>query len=262
MKFVDEFRDAQAAEKIIKHIRDTSRRPLRIMEFCGGHTVSILKNGIRQLLPPHIEMLSGPGCPVCVTSSADLDKAIAFARLPGVIVTSFGDMIRVPGSYSTLQLEKARGADIRVVYSVHDALELAVQNPARSVVFIGIGFETTAPTVAAALVEATARRVTNFFVLSLHKTCPPIVDSLLRLGEIRLTGIICPGHVCAVIGSRPFDFVAANYRIGCVVSGFEPLDMLLAIDMLVNQHEDDKQSVQIASIDAGSRGEGTSAPSS
>ena len=216
------------------------------MEFCGGHTVSIMKNGIRQLMPKNIEMLSGPGCPVCVTSTTDIDRAIALADLTDVIVTSFGDMIRVPGNQSTLQIAKAKGSDIRVVYSVLDALRIARENPEKRVVFIGIGFETTAPTVAAALIQAERDNIQNFFVLCLHKVCPPIMKAILDLGEVRLNGIVCPGHVSAVIGSRPYEFIARDYNIACVVSGFEPLDILQAVAMLVKQIEKEKYSVEIA----------------
>ena len=246
MKFVDEYRDPELANRLIEHIHLTSKRPIRLMEFCGGHTVSILKHGIRQLLPQNIEMLSGPGCPVCVTSTGDLDKAIAVAALPGVISTSFGDMIRVPGSHSTLQMAKAEGADVRVVYSVQDALGIAKDNPEKAIVFVGIGFETTAPTVAAALVAAETEGIKNFYILCLHKVCPPIMKAILDLGEVRINGIVCPGHVSAIIGSRPYEFIAKDYGIACVVSGFEPVDILLTVDMLVSQIERQEYSVEIA----------------
>jgi hydrogenase expression/formation protein HypD len=246
MKYVNEFRDPELAKKLLDRIHHCSTKPARLMEFCGGHTVSIFKYGIRQLLPKHIEMLSGPGCPVCVTANADLDKAIALSHLPNVIVTSFGDMIRVPGSYSSLQEAKAEGADVRVVYSTQDALSIAQDNPDKSVVFIGIGFETTAPTVAAAILQAEAERIKNFFVLSLHKLCPPIMKAILDLGEVRLSGIICPGHVSAIIGSHPYRFIPENYGIACVVSGFEPLDILQTVDMLVQQIEREQPKVEIA----------------
>ena len=216
------------------------------MEFCGGHTVAIFKHGIRQLLPPTIEMLSGPGCPVCVTASSDLDKAIALAHLPNVIITSFGDMVRVPGSYDNLQQAKAMGCDVRVVYSVQDALHIARDNPDKSVIFIGIGFETTAPAIAAAILQAKQERIKNFYLLSLHKLCPPVMKALLDLGEVRLNGIICPGHVSSIIGSYPYQFIPDDYNIACVVSGFEPLDILLCIDMLVNQIETGQYKVEIA----------------
>ncbi|MFC1986029.1 hydrogenase formation protein HypD [Chloroflexota bacterium] len=246
MKFVEEFRNPRLARRLIDRIHRRSTRPTRLMEFCGGHTVAIFKHGLRQLLPPNIQMLSGPGCPVCVTSSADLNRAIAMAHLPGVIITSFGDMIRVPGSHSSLRQAKAEGGDVRVVYSAQDALQIARDNPDKSVIFLGIGFETTAPTVAAAIMQAEQEIVNNFYVLSLHKLCPPIMKVLLDLGEVRLNGIICPGHVSTIIGSRPYQFIPENYDISCVVSGFEPLDILLCIDMLVNQIETGQREVEIA----------------
>ena len=246
MKHVEEYRNPELARKLLVRIHKNSHKPIRLMEFCGGHTVAIFKHGIRQLLPDNIEMLSGPGCPVCVTASADLDKAIALANLKDVIVTSFGDMVRVPGSYSSLQEAKAEGADIRIVYSVQDALIIAQDNPGKQVVFIGIGFETTAPTVAASVLQAQAEEINNYSILSLHKICPPVMKALLDLGEINLNGIICPGHVSTIIGSYPYQFIADDYRIACAISGFEPIDMLLAVDMLVNQIESDRPEVEIA----------------
>ena len=246
MKFVEEYRDPELGKKLLERIHRRSRKPVRLMEFCGGHTVAIFKHGLRQLLPANIEMLSGPGCPVCVTASADLDKAIALGKLPGVIITSFGDMIRVPGSRASLQRAKADGADVRVVYSAQDALAIARDNPDKAVVFIGIGFETTAPTIAASILQAQQEKLKNYFVLSLHKVCPPIMKAILDLGEVRLDGIICPGHVSAIIGSRPYRFLADDYGIACAVSGFEPVDILLAIDRLVEQIENDAPGVEIA----------------
>jgi hydrogenase expression/formation protein HypD len=216
------------------------------MEFCGGHTVAIMRNGIRQLLPPTVEMLSGPGCPVCVTANSDIDKAIALARLPDVTITTFGDMMKVPGSYSSLQKARAEGADIRIVYSTQDALQIAKENTGKSVIFIGIGFETTAPTVAASVLQAKNEDIRNFYVLCLLKLCPPVMKALLDLGEIKLDGIVCPGHVSAVIGSRPYEFIPRDYGVGCVVSGFEPLDILLSVAMLVEQIESGKPKVEIA----------------
>jgi len=246
VKFSDEFRNPELSKKLIDRIHHRSTKPIRLMEFCGGHTVAIFKHGIRQLLPTTIDMLSGPGCPVCVTANADLDKAIALARLPDVIITTFGDMLRVPGSYSSLQLAKAEGSDIRVVYSVQDALHIARDNPDKSVIFIGIGFETTAPTIAASILQAEQEEIANYFVLPLHKLCPPIMKALLDLGEVRLNGIICPGHVSAIIGSYPYQFIPDDFGIACVVSGFEPLDILLCVDMLVNQIETGQCKVEIA----------------
>lgn len=246
MRFIDEYRNAGLGKGLIERIKRRSTKSVRLMEFCGGHTVTIFKHGLRQLLPPTIEMLSGPGCPVCVTASADLDKAIALARLPDVTITTFGDMVRVPGSYSSLAQAKAEGADVRIVYSTQDALNIARNNPLRSVIFLGIGFETTAPTVAASILEATQAGINNYYVLSLHKLCPPVMKAILDAGEVRLDGIICPGHVSAIIGSYPYRFVARDYGIACVVSGFEPLDVLLCVDMLVAQVESGKPGVEIA----------------
>ena len=246
MKYVEEYRDPALGKKLLERIHRRSHKHIRLMEFCGGHTVAIFKHGLRQLLPPNIKMLSGPGCPVCVTAGADLDKAIALGKLPGVVIASFGDMVRVPGSRSSLQQAKAGGADVRIVYSTQDALAIACDNPTKSVVFIGIGFETTAPTVAASILQAEQENLENYFVLSLHKVCPPIMKAILDLGEVRLNGIICPGHVSAVIGSRPYQFIADDYHIACAVSGFEPVDILLAVNRLVGQIESDKPVVEIA----------------
>ena len=243
MKYVNEYRDPELSKKLLDRIHRRSHKPVKLMEFCGGHTVAIFKHGLRQLLPPNIEMLSGPGCPVCVTAAADLDRAIALGKLPGVIITSFGDMIRVPGSRASLQQARGDGADVRVVYSAQDALKIATENPGKSVVFIGIGFETTAPTVAASILQAEREKIDNYFVLSLHKVCPPIMKAILDLGEVRLDGIICPGHVSAIIGTRPYQFLANDYGIACAVSGFEPLDILLAVDRLVEQIESGRPQV-------------------
>lgn len=246
MKFVSEFRRSELTEGLVSRIRRTSRIPARLMEFCGGHTVAIMKYGIRQLLPSNIEMVSGPGCPVCVTANPDIDKAIALSRLPGVILTTFGDMIKVPGSYSSLQQAKADGSDVRIVYSTTDALKIAENNPEKSVIFLGIGFETTAPTVAASILQAIEKRICNYHVLSLHKLCPPVIRAILDSGEVKLQGLICPGHVSAVTGSLVWEFIARDYGIPCVVAGFEPLDILQCVEMLTNQIENGEAGVEIA----------------
>ncbi|MCJ7521907.1 MAG: hydrogenase formation protein HypD [Dehalococcoidia bacterium] len=246
MKYINEYRDAELGKRLVSSIQRKSVKAVRLMEFCGGHTVSIARHGIRQLLPSTIEMLSGPGCPVCVTANVDLDKAIALARFPDVVITTFGDMIKVPASHSSLQQVKAQGGDIRIVYSTQDALEIARDNPGRPVVFIGIGFETTAPTVAASVLQAEQQGIDNYYVLSQHKLCPPVIKTLLDSGEVKLDGIICPGHVSAIIGSHPYEFIPRDYGIACVVSGFEPLDILLCVDMLVTQIESGKPGVEIA----------------
>jgi len=246
MKFVDEFRRSELAQGLIRSIQQHSTKRARLMEFCGGHTVAIMKHGIRQLLPATIEMLSGPGCPVCVTDNADIDKAIALARIPGVILPTFGDMIRVPGSRSSLQEVKADGTDVRIVYSTLDALQIARENPSKSVIFLGIGFETTAPTVAASVLQAEQEGMRNYYVISLHKLCPPVIKALLDSGEVKVSGLICPGHVSAIVGSKSWEFIARDYGIPCVVSGFEPLDILQCVYMLVLQIEQAESKVEIA----------------
>jgi hydrogenase expression/formation protein HypD len=246
MKFIDEYRDMGLAKKLVARIGRLSTKPARLMEFCGGHTVAIMRGGLRQLLPPTVEMLSGPGCPVCVTANTNIDWAIALARLPNAIITTFGDMIKVPGSYSSLQQARSEGADVRIVYSTQDALQIARENPNKSAIFIGVGFETTAPTIAASILQAKADKISNFHILCLLKLCPPIMKALLDLGELKIDGIVCPGHVSTIIGSRPYEFIPRDYGIACVVSGFEPLDILMAVEMLVQQIEEERPQVEIA----------------
>jgi hydrogenase expression/formation protein HypD len=246
VKFIDEYRNSELARKLAQNIARRSTKTIRLMEFCGGHTHAILRYGIRQLVPKTIEMRSGPGCPVCVTATVDLDKAIALAHLPDVIITTFGDMIRVPGSYSSLQKARAEGADVRIVYSTIDAVDIAKANPGKSVIFIGIGFETTAPTIAASILRAQRESIENFYVLSLNKLTPPVMKALLESGEIKLDGIVCPGHVSVIIGSHPYEFIPRDYGVACVISGFEPLDILLCIDRLVGQIEEGEPKVEIA----------------
>lgn len=246
MKYTTEFRNSEMAQALLNRIRERSRKKVRLMEFCGGHTVAIFRYGIRQLLPRNIEMISGPGCPVCVTATADIDKAIALAQIKGVIITTFGDMLKVPGSRSTLQKARAAGADVRMVYSTLDALQIARENPAKSVVFLGIGFETTAPTVAASILEAREQGIKNYFVLSQNKLSPPAIQALLLSGAVKLDGLICPGHVSAITGSRAWDFIARDYKIPCVVAGFEPLDILQCVAMLVEQVESGQSQTEIA----------------
>ncbi len=246
MRFITEFRRPELAEGLIQQISKQSKTPARLMEFCGGHTVTIFRYGIRQPLPTTLEMVSGPGCPVCVTANADLDRAIALAHLPDVITTTFGDMLKVPGSRSSLQEAKANGADIRMVYSTMDALTIARENPDKATIFLGIGFETTAPTVAASIIHAQEKGITNYYVLSLHKLCPPAIHAILNSGEVKLDGLICPGHVSTFIGAHPWGLVAHDYHIPCVISGFEPLDILQSISMLVTQIENDEAKVEIA----------------
>jgi hydrogenase expression/formation protein HypD len=234
------------AQKLIEHIRRISTRPVRLMEFCGGHTVAILKHGLRQLLPQSVQLFSGPGCPVCVTATGDIDKIIALSQQPGVIVATFGDLMRVPGSYASLQQSRAQGRDVRVVYSALEALDIARLNPQLKVVMTGIGFETTAPTIAASLLQAREEGLHNYLVFSVHKLTPPVMQAILREGETHLQGIICPGHVSAIIGSSPYESIPRDYAIACAITGFEPLDILLGVDMLVRQIETRRPRVEIA----------------
>ncbi|XUX00298.1 MAG: hydrogenase formation protein HypD [Dehalogenimonas sp.] len=246
MKFATEFRDSALAKKLLEDIRRKSTKPANIMEFCGGHTVAIFRYGLRDLLPKHLKLLSGPGCPVCVTSTADLDKVMALARMPGIIITTFGDLIKVPASYGSLDRARASGADVRTVYSTLDALDMARKNPDKKIVFVGIGFETTAPTIAAAILQADAEKLTNFLVLSLHKITPPVTKVLLDVGEVKIQGIIAPGHVSAIIGADAWNFIPERYGIACAVSGFEPLDILYCVDLIVDQIEAGKPKVETA----------------
>jgi hydrogenase expression/formation protein HypD len=231
---------------LIKKIELNVNRPICLMEFCGGHTVAILKNGIRQLLPSEVKLSSGPGCPVCVTSAADIDRILFLARQPGVIITTFGDLIRVPGSSSSLHQARAEGCDIRVVYSALESLDIARQNPGRKVIIIGIGFETTAPAIAASLIQAKAEGLANYLVYSLHKLTPPAARAILNAGELRLDGIICPGHVCTVTGSRVFEPIARDFKVACAVTGFEPSDILQGIEKLTAQIKNQDPKVEIA----------------
>ena len=239
MRFIDEFRDPALARRLVAQIQrevaaHPAIRPVRLMEFCGGHTHAIFRFGLRQMLEGDVEMRSGPGCPVCVTAAQDLDHAMAMAEVPDVILATFGDMVRVPGSHGSLQEIRAEGADVRIVYSPLDAIGLAHDHPDREVVFLGVGFETTAPGIAAAIMQAEQEGMPNLSVLSLHKLTPPAMCAILDAGEIALDGIIGPGHVSAVIGSNAWQFLPQRYGMACAVAGFEPLDLLSAIAALVH----------------------------
>lgn len=251
MKFVDEFRDPAAARALVAAITDLtvdlvgdSGRQLKFMEVCGGHTHTIYRHGIEHLLPPAIELVHGPGCPVCVIPMGRVDDAIWLAEQPGVIFTSFGDMMRVPGSNGSLLEAKARGADIRFVYSPLDSLKIAIDNPDRQVVFFAVGFETTAPSTAVTLVRAKELGVTNFSVFCNHVTIVPPMKAILDSPDLRLDGFLGPGHVSTVVGNRPYRFVADVYGKPIVVTGFEPLDILQAVHMLVSQLRDGRCEVE------------------
>jgi hydrogenase expression/formation protein HypD len=219
---------------------------MTFMEVCGTHTVAIAKNGLRDVLPDSIRLLSGPGCPVCVTSNADIDTAIEFARQPGVIVTTFGDMMKVPGSRSSLSAEKADGRDVRIVYSPLDALALAARQPDKHVVFIGVGFETTAPIIAAGIKRAAESLLDNFSVYSAHKTVPAALGALVNDPEVAVEGLILPGHVSSIIGLEPYRFLAEEYSVPSVITGFEPVDVLQGVWMLAKQLTEGRAETEIA----------------
>ena len=236
MRFVDEYRDPAAARTLVARIHALAADDhFKFMEVCGGHTHTIYRHGIEHLLPPNVEMVHGPGCPVCVIPMGRIDDAIALARAPGVIFTSFGDMLRVPGSKGSLLGAQAQGADIRIVYSPLDALRVAVDNPERHIVFFAVGFETTAPSTAATVLRARQDGVTNFSVFSNHVTIVPPIRAILESPDLRLDGFIGPGHVSTVIGQRPYRFVPEEHGKPFVTAGFEPLDILQAIAMLLTQ---------------------------
>ncbi len=236
MRFVDEYRDPAAARGVVAHItRLAGDDHFKFMEVCGGHTHTIYRHGIEHVLPANVELVHGPGCPVCVIPMGRVDDAIAVAETPGVIFTSFGDMMRVPGGRGNLLEAKARGADVRFVYSPLDALELARAHPDREVVFFAVGFETTAPSTAVTLLRARDLGVTNFRVFCNHVTIVPPIKAILESPDLRLDGFLGPGHVSTVVGNRPYRFVPEQYGKPLVTAGFEPLDILQAIAMLLAQ---------------------------
>jgi hydrogenase expression/formation protein HypD len=236
LAYLNEFRTSKAAAYYSEEIKKLApKRSVNLMEICGGHTLTIVKYGLRKLLPEQIRLISGPGCPVCVTPQEYIDTALELCKLPEVIVTSFGDMLRVPGSYTSLAREKARGADVRVCLSSLDAVEIARLKQDKQVVFLGIGFETTAPTIASAVKTAHSQNLKNFSVLSALKTIPSAMLALMQSGETDIQGFICPGHVSAITGTALYEPIVKNYAIPCVVSGFEPTDMLCSIAMIMAQ---------------------------
>ncbi|MBD2665989.1 HypD [Richelia sinica FACHB-800] len=238
MKYVDEFRNPQQAQALQKEIEKLSRqidKHLKIMEVCGGHTHSIFKYGIEEILPDNIELIHGPGCPVCVMPRGRINDAIALCQHPNIIFTTFGDAMRVPGSQTSLLQAKAKGADIRMVYSPLDSLQIAKANPHKEIVFFGLGFETTAPSTAFTILQAAAENITNFSMFSNHVLVIPALQALLDNPDLQLDGFVGPGHVSMVIGTDPYQFIAQEYRKPIVISGFEPLDIFQSIWMLLKQ---------------------------
>ena len=244
MKYLDEYRDGELARKIAREVHRVTTRPWNIMEVCGGQTHAIVKFGIDELLPKAITLIHGPGCPVCVTPMEMIDKALDIAARPNVTLASFGDMLRVPGSTTDLLSVKARGGDVRMVYSPLDAVKLAEQNPAREVVFFGVGFETTAPATAMAVYQAARKGLKNFSMLVSHVLVPPAMEALLSSPECRVQGFLAAGHVCTVMGFEEYFPVAVKYHVPIVVTGFEPLDILQGVLMVVRQLESGRAEVE------------------
>jgi hydrogenase expression/formation protein HypD len=244
MKFLDEYRDGSQAERLVAEIRRIATRPWVLMEVCGGQTHSIVKYGIDRLLPPEVELVHGPGCPVCVTSLEMIDKAHAIARWPDVIFCSFGDMLRVPGSQADLLMLKAQGADVRIVYSPMDCLKIARANPDQRVIFFAIGFETTAPANAMAVWQAKRQGLQNFSLLVSHVLVPPSIASILQSPLNRVQGFLGPGHVCTVMGYREYEPICARFRVPIVITGFEPLDLLQGTLLAVRQLEQGRAEVE------------------
>jgi hydrogenase expression/formation protein HypD len=235
MKHSEEYRDSNLSRKIIDRIKAVAGKDIRLMEVCGTHTVSIFRNGIRSVLPDSISLISGPGCPVCVTDQQDIDAFISLAQTDNTIIATFGDLIRVPGTHSSLQREQADGRDIRIVYSTTDAIELAKQHPDKNVIFLGVGFETTTPTIAASLITAKQLNLTNYYVYAAHKVVPPALFALMKIPGVNIDGFLLPGHVSVIIGTDAYSPFFETYHLPCAIAGFESADILLAILRLSEQ---------------------------
>jgi hydrogenase expression/formation protein HypD len=244
MKFLDEYRDAAAAQRLARALRQAVRHPWTIMEVCGGQTHTIVKSGLQDLLPPEVTLVHGPGCPVCVTPVEQIDRAVALAARPEVIFCSFGDMLRVPGSRRSLFDAKAAGADVRIVYSPLDALKLARAHPEREVIFFAVGFETTAPANAAVVWQAAREGIENFSVLVAHVLVPPAMEAILNSSHCRVQAFLAAGHVCTVMGFQEYEPLAARHRVPIVVTGFEPLDLLEGVYLAVAQLENGRAEVE------------------
>lgn len=237
--------DPDRARALVGIMEDLLEGTARLMEVCGTHTVAIFRAGIRGMVPQGVDLISGPGCPVCVTPQEEIEQAMEIARDPQVVLLTFGDLMRVPGRNGSLETLKAEGADVRVVLSPLDALKVAQREPWRKVVFFAVGFETTAPAVAATVLEAKKRGLKNFFLLSSQRLIPPAIEALLSGGKVSLDGFILPGHVSVIIGRKPYEFIPKAYGIPAVITGFEPLDILEGIVMLLKQRAEGKAEVQI-----------------
>lgn len=245
MKYIDEFRDKKLVDRLRAGIEKTGVTGASFMEVCGTHTMAIFRSGLRGFLEGRVSLISGPGCPVCVTAQADIDRMIALARIKGVVLTTFGDMLKVPGTRTNLEKERAAGADIRIVYSPSDALDIARSEKSGQVVFLAVGFETTSPAVAAVVSDARAQGIGNFSIYACHKTILPAMRALLEAKEVRLDGFICPGHVSSILGSDAYEQVCRDYTVPCVVTGFEPVDILESLLMLLKQKAAGQARVEI-----------------
>lgn len=234
MKFVDEFRNNEYSKKLVEKLNNISNEKMNIMEVCGTHTMAIFRYGIRDILPPNINLISGPGCPVCVTPQSYIDTAMTLSEQNDVIIATFGDMMKVPGKKSSLSKKKAEGADIRIVYSPMDCLDMALKNPSKKIVFLSIGFETTAPMTAVTAIEARKNNISNLFFFTAHKIVPPAMEALVQDKDIKIDGFLLPGHVSAIIGTKPYEFLCKEYNIPGVVTGFEPIDILQGLITLVS----------------------------
>ncbi|MEJ5331079.1 MAG: hydrogenase formation protein HypD [Desulfobaccales bacterium] len=239
----EDFRDRALVQELARRLQGLAVGPVTLMEVCGTHTMAVARFGLKALLPPGVRLVSGPGCPVCVTDQGDIDAFLALGHLPEVILATFGDMVRVPGSTTSLEEERARGAAVQVVYSPLDAVELAKRRPERQVVFFAVGFETTMPATALALKSAAGEQVDNFSVFCVHKTMPQALRALLTCGEVRVGGLLLPGHVSTITGTAAFDFLPREFGLPCAVTGFEPVDILLGVEALLRQLKEGRAEV-------------------
>ena len=246
MKYSSEFHDKKFAAGVARAIKKIAPlKKLRFMDVCGTHTMSIAREGIKDLLPANINLISGPGCPVCVTPDEDIDRVIGISGQKNTTIVTFGDMLKVPGTRSSLEKERGKGADVRIVISPLDALEICAKNSNRKIVFFAVGFETTSPGIAAAVAEAARRKIKNLFVYSSCKLIPPAMEALLKNRKVKIDGFICPGHVSTIIGSSAYEFIPREFGIPCVIAGFEPLDILQSVYMLLKQIREKRKKVEI-----------------
>lgn len=244
MKYIKEFRDPKVVKNMLEKLSSKCNKEITIMEVCGTHTMSIFKNGVRELLPKNIKLISGPGCPVCVTPQGYIDTAIELSSRDDIIITTFGDLMKIPGTKSTLQKEKALGKDIRIVYSPLHSLDIAKENPDKEVVFLGVGFETTAPIIALSVYNAKNQNINNYSVLHSIKTMPQTMKTLVIDKEIKIDGFLCPGHVSTIIGAKPYEFLASDYNVPLVIAGFESTDIVAGIYTLVEMINNKEYKVE------------------